>query len=665
MKYSYFILFLVLLSFGFQSPSEVPMSNRVANYDMQVRLDTEQKKLFAHTKLVWKNPSADTVRDLQFHLYYNAFKNSESTFFTERGMSAIFENQMKEDCAWSWVEIQKMTDENGNDLTAQMKYIQPDDDNAFDQTVLQVLLTHPVMPHETIEINFDWEAKIPKTMIRTGYNKDFYFMAQWFPKLGVYEPAGMRYAKKGGWNCHQYHSSGEYYADFGNYKVEMIVPDNFVIGSSGTMPHPPKNNNDNTKTWTFEVEDVIDFAWGASPHFVEQTMDWKGVQIRLLTYPEHVHFKERYFFILPKALDYMEAHFGKYPYPSLTVIAPPYHGLFTGGMEYPTLFTSLNSCLLPEGIRSTEILTVHEFVHQYFMQMVASNEQEEAWMDEGITNFYEGQIMDKIFGEKSSTVDLFGVKMGNAESDRVTYFNMKNPSIAPNSLNSWEFPGGSYHTIQYSKSAVWLNTLKKILGTETFDEVMKTYFLRWKFKHPCANDFVDVVNEVVAQKYPEKFGENMNWFFQQVLYGTEICDYAVTSISNKSKNTPAGFFENVEDCTETEILKNKNGAQLYASNVTIQRLGSMRMPLDILVQFEDGTEVIEKWDGKETLKTFSYQKTTKVECAEIDPERKIYLDKNFLNNSLTKKPNHTGIRKYVNEFLFWMQNGMETMGMFI
>jgi len=157
------------------------------------------------------------------------------------------------------------------------------------------------------------------------------------------------------------------------------------------------------------VEDVIDFAWGTSPHFVENKMDWKGVEIRLLTYPEHEHFKERYFYILPQALDFFEEHFEKYPYPSLTILAPPFHGLYTGGMEYPTLFTTLNSCLLPTGVRSTEILTVHEFVHQYFQQIVATNEMEEAWMDEGITNFYEGVIMDKIYGEKNSTIDFMGI----------------------------------------------------------------------------------------------------------------------------------------------------------------------------------------------------------------------------------------------------------------
>jgi len=164
-----FFLFLLFTCLGFQSSKKAPLSARIANYEIDVKLDAEQKKLIAHTKLVWKNPSQDTVRDLQFHLYYNAFKNSESTFFSERGLPAIFKTSLQEDCNWSWVEIQNMTDEYGNDLATQMHYIQPDDENKSDQTVLRVPLPRPVLPNESIEVEFDWVGKIPKTMIRTGH----------------------------------------------------------------------------------------------------------------------------------------------------------------------------------------------------------------------------------------------------------------------------------------------------------------------------------------------------------------------------------------------------------------------------------------------------------------------------------------------------------------
>ncbi|MEM6967298.1 MAG: M1 family metallopeptidase, partial [Bacteroidota bacterium] len=624
MRYRYFFLLLSFLFFNFQSSEETALSNRVANYEIDVRLDVVEKKLYAHTQLVWKNPSTDTIHDLQFHLYYNAFKNSESTFFRERGLPDLFRTALEEG-NWSWTKITKITDQYGHDLTPAMHYIQPDDDNTFDQTVLRVPLPQPVLPNATITVEYDWEARIPKTMIRTGYNKDFYFMAQWYPKVGVYEPAGMRYAEQGAWNCHQYHSSGEYYGEFGNYKVAMTVPKNYMIGSSGTMTGEPKVNQDETKTWTFVVNDVIDFAWGASPHFVESKMNWKGVDVRLLTYPEHEHYKGRIFSILTTTMDYFEEKFEKYPFPSLTVIAPPIHGVFTGGMEYSTLFTTLTNDLLPTGLRSTEILTIHEFVHQYFQQIVASNEMEEAWMDEGITNFYEGKVMDMVFGEKTSTLDFMGLRAGNAEMDRATLFDMENPAIAPNSLNSWEFPGGSYHDIQYSKSAVWLTTLERLLGSEVFEEVMRTYYLRWKFKHPCAQDFVDVVNEVVKAKLPDDFGEGMDWFFQQALYGTEICDYAVTNISNEPKRTRAGIFADEDTPEQFTPMRDTNDNLLYGSSVEVQRMGNMTLPVEVRIIFADGTEITEKWDGLATYKSFYYERSSQIECAEIDPQHKLFL----------------------------------------
>jgi len=668
MRFSYLLLLFSFLFFNFQTTNSGPRSARIANYEMDIQLDVENKKLFSQTQLTWQNTTSDTIHDLQFHLYYNAFKNSKSTFLSESGLPSLFRNELEKNNAWGWTEIKSMTDELGNDLAKNMHFIQPDDDNKNDETVLRVPLAQPILPNQSIKINYTWEAKIPRTMIRTGYNKDFYFFAQWYPKVGVYEPAGMRYATEGGWNCHQYHASGEYYGEFGNYEVSMTVPQNFKIASSGQLVDEQNNNasaSTLTKTYTFQVNDVIDFAWGASPHFVEHKMNWKGVEIKLFTYPEHNHFKERYFEILPKAMDFFEEKFEKYPFPSLTIIAPPFHGIFTGGMEYSTLITTLSNCLLPTGVRSTEILTVHEFVHQYFQQIVATNEMEEAWLDEGITNYYEGRIMDLLYGEKTSTIEFMGIKAGNAEMDRASYLGMSNPAIAPNSLNSWEFPQNSYHTIQYSKSAVWLTTLERLIGSDIFDEVMKAYYLKWRFKHPSAKDFVNVVNDIVASKMPDAYTNSMDWFFQQVLYGTEICDYAVSGIDNKIKRTDAGYLNGNNN--ESTISKNQEmqGVPTWKSVVSINRLGDMILPIEILVKFDDGTEVLENWNGKATTHQLIYEGSSQVECVEIDPEHKIFLDKNFLNNSFTKKANKKGIRKYSSEFLFWLQNSMEGLNLFI
>ncbi len=138
-----------------------------------------------------------------------------------------------------------------------MRFIHPDDDNVNDRTVLEVQLDKPVLPHDSIELKIDFTSKLPNA--RSGFNHDFFLVAQWFPKPGVNEPAGMRYAKKGGWNCHQYHAHSEYYADFSKYVVNITVPDNYKVGAVGELENKTKNS-DSTTTFTYVARDVMDFA---------------------------------------------------------------------------------------------------------------------------------------------------------------------------------------------------------------------------------------------------------------------------------------------------------------------------------------------------------------------------------------------------------------------
>jgi hypothetical protein len=660
MRYPLLLLFLIFFVAPLLANTRSP---RTANYHIQVELDTAEKKIYGKQVLTWKNPSADTVRELQYHLYLNAFKNSETTFMAKRDFPALLANSLLEECGWSWVDVQNIVDEHGNNLTQSMRYIQPNDDNEQDQTVLSVSLPQPVMPYDSIEVSLEWVTKIPKTMVRTGYNKDYYFMAQWYPKVGVYEPAGMRYATKGQWNCHQYHSDGEYYGEFGNYLVDITVPDGFVVGASGTLIK--ETTLDGKKTHSFKVNDVIDYTWTASPHYIAIDDEWKGIKIRLLVYPAHLHFKDRFITAIKNAMEYMEERFEKYPYPGLTIVDPPFHGLFTAAMEYPTLITTMSNCLLPTTILTPEILISHEFVHQYFQQMVATHEQEEPWMDEGMTNYYEGRIMDHYYGEHTSTIDFMGIKFGNIESNRADFFGMDNPKIAENSRYSWQFTEGGYHSISYNKTAVWLRTLEGLVGIETMDEIMKTYFLRWKFKHPCGEDFIEVVNEVVTKNHGTKFGEDMNWFFEQVLYGTVECDYKLASITNTSVRAAMGIFDNLDDCITQEEAEQNQGEEIFRSSVIIHRLGELTIPVDLLVQFDNGETVMETWNGLERTKRFEYTGPQKVVAAHIDPEEKIYIDKNFINNSLTLSPSKKGIRSTVSKFLVWIQNAMQSLNLLV
>ena len=280
---------------------------------------------------------------------------------------------------------------------------------------------------------------------------------------------------------------------------------------------------------------------------------------------------------------YLDSLLGAYPYPTLSIIDPPIHGMFTGGMEYPTLITSLSFCFFPKGFRTPETLVVHEYIHQYFMQMVATHEVEEPWMDEGITSYLESRILDAYLGDNISTIDVLGFKTGNKKFNRVEYLGMDHPKIASNAIKSWEYKHGGYGEIAYNKAALWLQTLEGLIGTPTMDKILKHYFEQWRFKHPDRYDFTSVVDSVVIAEFPDEYPEGMAWFFEQTLYGTEMCDYAVASIEHEELESKRGFFEDLQECE----LEDAEGKKIK-STITLYRLENMKLPVDIRIGFENG-----------------------------------------------------------------------------
>ncbi|MGB8319615.1 MAG: M1 family metallopeptidase [Ignavibacteriaceae bacterium] len=666
------ILFKILafiLSFLFFQPvySQIIFQNslspRNASYDMDVTLNPAAKTIDGFEILHWRNISNDIVTELQFHLYLNAFKNTKSTFVKEsggqlRGIS-INENSVS---SWGWIDVQSMKIENGEDLTNKIKYIHPDDDNIYDETVISVPLSRRVKPGETININIKFKSKLPQIFARSGYAGNYFLVGQWFPKIGVYEFPGIRYAVKGEWNCHQYHANSEFYADFGVYNVNITLPQKYTVGAVG-IPVSEKENGDGTKTIKYHAEDVIDFAWTASPRFRIVWKKWENVKIKIMLQPEHFYQADRYIHSILAALKYFKNHVGIYPYPNLTIVDPPFNGLGSGGMEYPTFFTGLTLWGIPDGIKLCEITTIHEFGHNYFMGMLASNEFEEAWMDEGINSYMESRIMDNTYGEKTSQINIAGLHTGDLESMREGYVGMPNPKIAGNARFAWQYQDGGYGAITYYKTATWMTTLDRLAGRKVMDEILKTYFERWKFKHPCSKNFIDIVNEVVKRRLGNKFGENMNWFFDEVLYGTNICDYKLAGIYVSKKRNPLGVYDSsrIKMYYKNEPSDKKH--VIYHSKVSVFRLGDVVMPVEILVHFNNGKDTLVNWDGKERTFNLKFDMPQKVVWAKVDPEQKLYMDLNLNNNSYTTERERTPFKKYMTKFIFWVENLITSMSM--
>lgn len=626
------------------------LSKRPANYDISVRLDDQNRTLSADQSIRFVNQSPVPVQTLRLYLYLNAFKNTESTFL--KGATNVFgqkfDNRKPEE--WGWVNILSFarTGAGGpTDLRAGMKFVQPDDGNPEDQSVLEVALDKPLAPGDSAVFQLKWTARIPKTIARAGYSRDFYLFCHWFPQLGVWEQDKNG---KWDWNCHQFFRRTEFYADFGVYDVRITTDSKYKMGASGCLV-TAVNNPDGTTTRHYHAEDVIDFAWSIYPYFQEITDQWNGVYIRLMLPPEHAAMGPRYLYILKFALEYLEKHVGKYPYPSITVVDPPFHGLRSGMMEYPTLITVGTFYGIPEYVRTSESLLIHEFTHQYFMGVLASNEKEEPWLDEGFTTYFEDRILDAAFGEKQSLLAFPGFHFGNKEQTRIEYTSMRNPRDGSVARPGWEFSDFNFKSLIYSKTATSLRTLQEIIGEEAMNNILRTYFERWKFAHPRGSDFMTVLREELAKMPDTTLAVNAYRLFETAIYDTKVMDYAVSSIENEILPGRQGVFGD-----SVQTVEDGSSGKRHVSRVEVQRRGDWVYPVELLVSFEDGSTRLEHWSGEAGVHVFEFYDMPPVVSAQLDPHGKLGLDTDINNNSLTLQPEHAPLWKYALKFTFWIQN---------
>jgi hypothetical protein len=622
-----------------------PLSTRETYYKIDATLDTVLKVVEGNMETCWVNKSFDVVPEVQMHLYMNAFRNKKSTFNKESGG---FSSGRKSD--YGWIDIKKISDREGNDLLSSIRFIRPDDGNPDDSTVIKINLPQPAKPGDTVFLKIDFETRLPGRIIRTGYKDNFYFVAQWFPKFGVYESTGMRYAVKGAWNCHQFHNNSEFYSNHSVYDVKITLPVNYIVGTGGLLLEESKTGT-NEKIMTFRAEDIVDFAWTAWPSYEVFTDQWKHVKITLLLPRERTVQAERQLRAVKYALEYFDKNVGPYPWPYLTFVDPPAKGEGSGGMEYTTLFTSASFTGVPGFLHLPEMVTIHEFGHAYFMGILASNEFEEPWLDEGVNQFWESRIMDNYYGANSSMIDHPLLEISDLSIARSSYVYSGSRQVTTNSEYSWNYPHGTYSMMSYSKTAICLRTLMGIVGEETTDNIFRQYYKEWAFRYPSGRDFINVVNKVVMENSGDKFGPDMNWFFDETLFGTGICDYKVSDIRNKRIDSSIKSGDSVSADVEK---RSENGSDFNAV-VELERLGEVMLPVDVLIHFKDGTDVHELWDGKSRFRDFSYSGKGEVEWAKIDPDYKIVMDVNYINNSMTLDPDRIPVNRIAGKLTTLLQ----------
>ncbi len=607
------VVLLMSLTAAAQSPFAPkvtgPLSQRVVAYQIDAKYDPPSHTVTASETLTYHNLSGQPLDTFPFHLYLNAFQ-PRATWIHEAHRDGNFRT--------SSLATWKPEDYGANDvtsfevvgmgdLTKQVKFISPDDGNPYDKTVFQVKLPRPVAPGQDVVFKIKFKATFPEVIARTGYKRTFLLAGQWFPKVGVWW--------HGQWNCHQFHALTEFFADFGTFDVKVTLPKDYVIGATGVQVSDQDNGN-GTKTVGFHAEDVHDFAWTADPNFKVITSTFNGsegpVKIRLLSYDSHERAWQLYVDIVQRTMKRFDEWYGPYPYAQITVVDPPHGAGEAGGMEYPTFITGDSGWYIPKGVHLVELVTEHEFGHQYWYGMVATNEFENAWLDEGINSYTEVKVLDNIYGTDASILNWMGAQLGERGEQRFSY--LTDPDYDPIARLSYtDMSMGSYGAISYGKTATMLITLEKIIGEQTLRNALHTYFLRYRFTHPTQQDFMRTVNEVS--------GQDLSWYWNQAVYGTQMLDYEVL----RADSTPVKWFE--------ENLKEKKGETEYETQVLLHRKGDFIFPVLAVVKFDDGSSTIEQWDGRERWVRYVYRKKAQVESVQIDPAYQVPMDDDYLNNS--------------------------------
>ncbi len=667
------VLVLLVASGALAVGAQEALSARNANYTIEVSLDPEAKTLTGSQTLSWTNIQDQPTRELWFHLYWNGWRNDRSTWMTDDRIRGRSSNRKPRPGDWSSLEVDaaRLVDPNGGastDLMPTFRFVSPDDQNRHDRTVAVITLPDEVGPGETVQIEMDWRAKVPRTFARTGFRGDYFFIAHWFPKLGVFE--GDR------WNCHQYHSATEYFSDYGVYDVSITLPAEFVVGSSGRrIEH--RDNNDGTWTHRYRQADIHAFTWTASPDYLEQTERFEEeglppVDIRLLYQSEHSSQVERHFDATKAALKYYGTWFGAYPYGHVTVIDPAY-GAGAGGMEYPTLFTAGSRLFNPFGGGSPEGVTIHEAGHQFWYGLVGNNEFEHAWIDEGFNSFGDARAYDAAYGDSyyvkryfrppgTRTRGFFPILFKDLPEGR-DFFGYRissfrySPTTEVMAKNTFQYFPSKAGTLSYSKTALWLATLEEYLGWETLQAIMSTFFDRYKFNHPAPEDFFAIANEVS--------GQDLGWFWDQVYYSSNDFDYAIESVKSAPLDIEGltgdeGALEHRERGSESD-----GDSTTYRSAVVVRRNGAATFPVEVALVFEDDTEIRHSWDGQARWTMIVEESRSKLRHAIVDPDRVLKLDIDYSNNSRMLEPAADfPATKLAAKWIIWMQDLLATFAFF-
>jgi hypothetical protein len=550
------------------------------DYRMDVVLDDNVHHLLGRQLIDYHNDSPDTLHELYFHLYPNAFKDNNTTYAREAYQAGCSRFHFAPKKDRGWIEILDLKGEGIGDYS-------------IDGTIMKIDLDRPLPPADSRRIEVEFDLKIPRIFSRLGHSGRHYELTQWYPKACVYDT--------GGWHKDPYHYLGEFYSDFGYYDVTITLPSKYIVAATGELEDSAtfvvEDSENRLKRYHFIADNVHDFAWAADRRYKIETHYSGGIVIEIYMLPSHKRAWKEVGEWAVRALDLYSEWYCEYPYRTLRIV--DVGNSAGGGMEYPQIVFIHGNGLPFTNCHEAEV--IHEIAHQWFYGMIANNELDEAWLDEGFVSFTEIRYFETVYGRENNILRFpswfpFKLRIGRRLEAKYYYYVLASTgSDVPLSEPSYQYyrhPFG--YMSYYTKGALVLFALRDLMGPAAFDAALKQYCYEYRFQHVTTSDFEAVCNQF--------HGGDLGWFFEQWLDTDAVVDYDVKRFKT------------------LRLGGSGSNPGRYRTDVYLTKDGDGTMPVEVTLTDKRGVEHRKFWINQDySHEVIRFHTAYKPKSVSVDP----------------------------------------------
>lgn len=607
------ILCLMLCSGFAQKPKRVNCNIwQSLHYKMNISFNEKENKFTGYQKVVYKNTSPDTLQQLFYHLFYNAFQPGSG--MQERAM------HIRDQGSYAFTIRDLKPNEIGYHHIDSIKIggqVQP---YVINRTILKINPLKSIGPNDSVNIEIWFNSQVPKMIIRSGRDNPEhvdYTMTQWYPKVAAYDRAG--------WHTEQY-IQREFYGPFADFDVRIKIDKKYTLAATGvldTSVDPAldfrdsntallKNNTEDT-VWHFKAMRVHDFAWAADTAYVHiKTSIRKGLQLNLFYKPATATVEDWKDMAndVEGVFNWMEHKVGPYPYPQYSLVQGG-----TGGTEYPMLSMILGHRPKTTGMSKfypVFTIALHEIMHNWWYAVVANDENRNPWLDEGFALFFQYEYEDYL---KGSAFKEKAIQESYEQLLPPAKLNDLEPMTTPSDYYdaNWGYTSSAYH-----KGAIFLNQLRYIIGEDLFWKGIQKYFADWSFAHPDGDDFIHCMEQAS--------GIQLKWYLDLWTKTTKHIDYAVGEVENTGKGTEINLLQKGDMPMPIDLrIQLKNDSLINYTIPLVEMNGAKK---------KDGVIVANAWSWTNPVYTLNIPVPyNEIKSVQIDPEHELFdLDRN--NNQL-------------------------------